>query len=412
MNQTAKMYPRWIEERVRNEMSDTRVVLLSGPRQAGKTTLAKKVAEKGATFLTLDDPTTLSAAKNDPVAFVRGLDRATIDEIQRAPELILVIKRSVDEDTRPGRFLLTGSANLLTIPTVADSLAGRMAIVDLLPLSMSEIRRRPTRFLDEVFRGNAPMPSETIVGEDLVTAVLTGGYPEVLLRRTWNRRRDWCLNYARAIIERDVRDVAHIEKAQQLPRLLRVLAHHSGQLVNYSGLGAPLGLTHVTTQKYAGIFEQLFLTSLLQPWSRNELKRLIKSPKLHFLDSGLLAALMDLSPQRLAADRGAFGFLLETFVVSEVLKLASWTGLRYSMSHYRDKEQNEVDIVIEDQSQKTVGLEVKASATVSSADFGGLRKLAEAAGKHFALGLVLYDGDAVVPFGPNLFAAPISSLWG
>lgn len=412
MNQTAKMYPRWIEERVRNEMSDTRVVLLSGPRQAGKTTLAKKVAEKGATFLTLDDPTTLSAAKNDPVAFVRGLDRATIDEIQRAPELILVIKRSVDEDTRPGRFLLTGSANLLTIPTVADSLAGRMAIVDLLPLSMSEIRRRPTRFLDEVFRGNAPMPSETIVGEDLVTAVLTGGYPEVLLRRTWNRRRDWCLNYARAIIERDVRDVAHIEKAQQLPRLLRVLAHHSGQLVNYSGLGAPLGLTHVTTQKYAGIFEQLFLTSLLQPWSRNELKRLIKTPKLHFLDSGLLAALMDLSPQRLAADRGAFGFLLETFVVSEVLKLASWTGLRYSMSHYRDKEQNEVDIVIEDQSQKTVGLEVKASATVSSADFGGLRKLAEAAGKHFALGLVLYDGDAVVPFGPNLFAAPISSLWG
>jgi uncharacterized protein len=412
MNQTAKMYPRWIEERVRNEMSDTRVVLLSGPRQAGKTTLAKKVAEKGATFLTLDDPTTLSAARNDPVAFVRGLDRATIDEIQRAPELILAIKRSVDEDTRPGRFLLTGSANLLTIPTVADSLAGRMAIVDLLPLSMSEIRRRPTRFLDEVFRGNAPMPSETIVGEDLVTAVLTGGYPEVLLRRTWNRRRDWCLNYVRAIIERDVRDVAHIEKAQQLPRLLRVLAHHSGQLVNYSGLGAPLGLTHVTTQKYAGIFEQLFLTSLLQPWSRNELKRLIKTPKLHFLDSGLLAALMDLSPQRLAADRGAFGSLLETFVVSEVLKLASWTGLRYSMSHYRDKEQNEVDIVIEDQSQKTVGLEVKASATVSSADFGGLRKLAEAAGKHFALGLVLYDGDAVVPFGPNLFAAPISSLWG
>jgi uncharacterized protein len=412
MSQMAKMYPRWIEERVRNEMSDTRVVLLSGPRQAGKTTLAKKVAEKGARFLTLDDPTTLSAAKNDPVAFVRGLDRATIDEIQRAPELILAIKRSVDEDTRPGRFLLTGSANLLTIPTVADSLAGRMAIVDLLPLSVSEIRRRPSRFLDEVFRGNAPKPSETIVGEDLVTAVLTGGYPEVLLRSTWNRRRDWCLNYVRAIIERDVRDVAHIEKAHQLPRLLRVLAHHSGQLVNYSGIGAPLGLTHVTTQKYAGIFGQLFMISLLPPWSRNELKRLIKTPKLHFLDSGLLAALKDLSPQRLQADRGAFGSLLETFVVSEVLKLASWTSLRYSMSHYRDKEQNEVDIVIEDHGQKTVGLEVKASATVTSADFGGLRKLAEASGKHFALGLVLYDGDAVVPFGPNLFASPISSLWG
>ena len=182
--------------------------------------------------------------------------------------------------------------------------------------------------------------------------------------------------------------------------------------MNYSGLGAPLGLTHVTTQKYAGVFGQLFLTFLLPPWSSNELKRLIKTPKLHFLDSGLLAALRNLSPQRIAADRSAFGSLLETFVVSEVLKLASWTGLRYSMSHYRDKEQNEVDIVIEDQNQKIVGLEVKANATVTSADFGGLRKLAEASGKNFVLGFVLYDGDTVVPFGPNLFAAPISSLWG
>jgi len=405
------MYPRWIEQRIRDELSDTRVVLLSGPRQAGKTTLAKKVAAQGATFLTLDDPTVLSAAKSDPVGFVRGLDRATIDEIQRAPELVLAIKRSVDDDTRPGRFLLTGSANLLTVPTVADSLAGRMAIVDLLPLSVSEIKRRPSHFLAEVFHGHVPKPSDLILGEDLVTAVLTGGYPEVLLRSKWHRRRDWCLAYARAIVERDVRDIAQIDKAQQLPRLLRVLAHHSGQLVNYSSLGAPLGLNHVTTQKYAGIFEQLFLTCLLPPWSNNELKRLIKTPKLHFLDSGLLAALRDLSPQHLAANRGAFGALLETFILSEVLKLAGWTGQRFSLSHYRDKEQNEVDIVIENEERRTVGVEVKAGATVTAADFSGLRKLAEASGKRFALGLVLYDGDAVVPFGPALFAAPISSLW-
>jgi predicted AAA+ superfamily ATPase len=405
------MYPRWIERRVREELSDTRVVLLAGPRQAGKTTLAKKVAEQHATFLTLDDPTVLSAAKDDPVGFVRGLDRATIDEIQRAPELILAIKRSVDEDTRPGRFLLTGSANLLTVPRVADSLAGRMAVVDLLPLSISEIRRHQSHFLEEAFRGNAPKPKDLVIGEDLVTAVVTGGYPEVLLRSTWNRRRDWCLDYVRAIVERDVRDIAQIDKVQQLPRLLRVLAHHSGQLINYSGIGAPLGLTHVTTQKYAGLFEQLFLTRLLPPWSNNELKRLIKTPKIHFLDSGLLAALRDLSPQRLADDRSAFGALLETFVLSEVLKLSSWTGQRFSLSHYRDKEKNEVDIVIEDQDRKTVGLEVKASATVAAADFRGLRKLAESAGKRFTLGLVLYDGDSVVPFGPNLFAAPISALW-
>jgi predicted AAA+ superfamily ATPase len=405
------MYPRWIEKRVRDELSDSRVVLLAGPRQAGKTTLAKKVASERATFLTLDDPTVLSAAKDDPVGFVRGLDRATIDEVQRAPALILAIKRSVDEDPRPGRFLLTGSANLLTVPRVADSLAGRMAIVDLLPLSVSEIQQRQSHFLEEAFRGHAPKPKDLVLGDDLVAAVLTGGYPEVLLRSAWNRRRDWCLDYVRAIVERDVRDIAQIDKVQQLPRLLRVLAHHSGQLVNYSGLGAPLGLNHVTTQKYAGLFEQLYLTRQLPPWSNNELKRLIKTPKIHFLDSGLLAALRDLSPQRIAEDRGAFGALLETFALSEALKLSSWTGQHFTFSHYRDKEQNEVDIIIEDQDRKTVGLEVKASATVGAADFNGLRKLAEAAGKRFTLGLVLYDGNAVVPFGPKLFAVPISSLW-
>jgi len=405
------MYPRWIEPRIRDEQSDTRVVLLSGPRQAGKTTLAKKVAAPGSTFLSLDDPTVLSAAKSDPVGFVRALDRATIDEIQRAPELILAIKRSVDEDKRPGRFLLTGSANLLTIPTVADSLAGRMAIVDLLPLSVSEIRQQPSHFLAGVFQGQVPKPSHLMLGDDLVTTVLTGGYPEALLRTKWNRRRDWCLDYVRAIVERDVREIAQIDQLHQLPRLLRMLAHHSGQLLNASGLGAPLGLSHVTTLKYIGIFEQLFLTRLLPPWSTNELKRLVKTPKLHFLDSGLLAALRDLSPQHLAANRGEFGALLETFVFSEVLKLASWTGQRLSFSHYRDKDQNEVDIVIEDEVRRTIGLEVKAGATVTAADFRGLRRLAEAAGKRFALGLVLYDGDTLVPFGPSLFAAPISSLW-
>jgi predicted AAA+ superfamily ATPase len=405
------MYPRWIEKRVRDELSDTRVVLLAGPRQAGKTTLARKVASERATFLTLDDPTVLSAAKNDPAGFVRGLDRATIDEIQRAPELILAIKRSVDEDPRPGRFLLTGSANLLTIPRVADSLAGRMAIVDLLPLSVSEVQQRRPRFLEESFCGQAPKPKYLVLGDDLVATVLNGGYPEVLQRSTWSRQRSWCLDYARAIVERDVRDIAQIDKVQQLPRLLRVLAHHSGQLVNYSGLGAPLGLPHVTTQKYAGLFEQLFLTRQLPPWSNNELKRLIKTPKIHFLDSGLLAALRDLSPQRISQDRGAFGSLLETFVLSEVLKLSSWAEQRFTFSHFRDKEQNEVDIIIEDENRKIVGLGVKASATVTAADFNGLRKLAEAAEKRFTLGLVLYDGDEVVPFGPELFAAPLSSLW-
>ncbi len=387
------------------------MVLLAGPRQSGKTTLAKKVAAEHSAFLTLDDSTVLNAAKSDPVGFIRGLDRATIDEVQRAPELILAIKRAVDDDPRPGRFLLTGSANLLAVPRVADSLAGRMAIVDLLPLSVSEIQRQESHFLASIFDGRPPAPGNTISGADLLSRVLAGGYPEVLQRSTWPRQRAWCVDYVRAIIERDVRDLAQIEKAQQLPQLLRVLAQHSGQLVNYSGLGAPLGLTHVTTQKYAALFERLFLTRLLPPWANNDLTRLIKTPKLHFLDSGLLAALRELSPQRLATERGAFGALLETFVFSEVLKLASWSGQPFAFAHYRDKEQNEVDLVIEDQNRRLVGLEVKAAATVTAADFNGLRKLAAAAGPRFTLGLVLYDGDTVVPFGPKLFAAPVSGLW-
>lgn len=331
--------------------------------------------------------------------------------MQRAPELILAIKRSVDEDRRPGRFLVTGSANLLTLPRVADSLAGRMSILDLLPLSVAEIQKRPSRFIADAFRGRIATPERFVLDDELVAAVLPGGYPEALQRSTWPRRRDWYLDYVRAIVERDVRDVAQIEHLQHMPRLLRALAHHSGQLVNYSQLGASLGLNHVTTQKYTGILEQLFLTYLLPPWSTNKLKRLIKTPKLHFLDSGLVAALRNLSPQRLAADRGPFGALLETFVLSEVRKLASWSGERFEFSHFRDKEQNEVDLVIEDHERRIVGIEVKAAATVTSADFGGLRKLADAAGKRFALGVVLYDEKQVVPFGPKLFAAPISSLW-
>jgi len=405
------MYPRWIEQRIRDNLSDTRVVLLSGPRQAGKTTLVKKVAEAGARYFTLDDANTLAAAKNDPTGFVRGLDRATIDEIQRVPELILAIKQSVDDDGRPGRFLLTGSANLLTLPRVADSLAGRMAIIDLLPLAVSEVQGRQSRFLDEVFHGRIPQSKNSLIGDDLMETVLAGGYPEALARKGWSRRQAWCSDYARAVVERDVRDIAQIEKLKQMPRLLQILAHHSGQLVNFSKLGAPLSLSHVTTHKYAGIFEQLYVTRILPPWSHNELSRLIKTPKLHFLDAGLLASLRELNPEVLAADRGAYGALLETFVFSEVLKAASWSEQHFTFSHYRDKDQNEVDIIVENQARKIVGLEVKASATVTSSDFSGLRKMAEAAGKRFVAGVVLYDGDATIPWGPNLWAAPISSLW-
>jgi hypothetical protein len=182
--------------------------------------------------------------------------------------------------------------------------------------------------------------------------------------------------------------------------------------VNYSSIGAPINMPHTTTRKYLDIFEQVFLVRTIQPWSSNTLSRLIKTPKIHFLDSGLLASLRDLSVQRLKSDRAAFGALLETFVLGELLKLATWSESRFEFFHFRDKDQNEVDIVIEDLRGRVVGIEVKASATVTARDFRGLEKLAQSCGKSFALGIVLYDHDQLLPFGERLFAAPVSALWG
>ena len=405
------MYPRFIEDRIHDALTYTRVVLISGPRQSGKTTLAKQIAGRKIPFLNLDDKTTLDAALADPVGFIRGLDRAVIDEIQRAPDLLLAIKTSVDADPRPGRFLLTGSANLMTVPRVADSLAGRMKVVRLLPLAQAELKRRPPTFLETAFKGQVPNVSDIVVGTDLIERVLAGGYPEALTRPRWNTRQDWYLDYIEAIVQRDVRDTAQFEKIPLMPRLLRVLAEHSGQLVNYSGFGAPLGMNHPTTRKYTGVFESLFLLHTLQPWFSNVLKRLTKTPKLHFLDAGLLAALKDITPERVGEDKALFGPVLETFVFAELLKLSSWSADRYEFSHFRDKERKEVDIVIEDRRGRVVGIEVKASATVTAGDFAGLRRLSEACGDRFVLGLVLHDHERVVPFGERLVAAPISALW-
>ncbi len=404
------LYPRLVEQRVADAMSDTRVVLIVGPRQSGKTTLAKKMANEAMEYYTLDNATTLDAARQDPVGFVRRINRAVIDEIQRAPELLLAIKESVDTDQRPGRFLLIGSANLMTLPRVADSLAGRMEVVRLLPLAQSEIRTAGSSFLRDAFQNEA-RGGEAIVGDDLMAAVLAGGYPEAIGRKTLSRRQDWYSDYIQAVVQRDVRDVAQIEQIAQMPRLLRILAEHSGQLVNYSGIGAAIGMNHITTQKYVGIFESLFIARTVQPWFSNKLKRLTKTPKIHFLDSGLLASLRDLSLERLRDDRGQFGALLETFVFGEILKLASAAHTRFEFSHFRDKQQNEVDIVIEDRQGRIVGIEIKAAASVTNSDFSGLRILAEGCGERFASGMVLYDHHKVIPFGERLSAVPISALW-
>ena len=406
------MFERFVERRAEEALSDTPVVLIVGPRRAGKTTLVRKMGEAGRPYITLDDQTVLEAAKSDPAGFIRGLDRAIIDEIQRAPDLLLAIKKTIDEDYRPGRFLLTGSANVLTLPRVADSLAGRMETIQMLPLARAEIEGRKPTFLEHLFAGKLRSHQEAILGDDLVQIVLLGGFPEAISRDSERRRQDWSRSYLTSVLTRDLRDIADVEKLTELPKFVRLLAEHSGQLVNYSQFGAGINVSHKTGQRYVGLLEQVFLIATVPPWFTNALKRIVKTPKLHFLDSGLLATARGLSFDRVKADRSTFGALLESFVYAEVLKLMTASDLRLTPHHFRDRDGREVDIVLERDDGMIAGIEVKASATVKAGDFGGLRALAEACGDRFAFGVVLYDSADVVPFGDRLAAVPLSSLWG
>ncbi len=405
------MYDRLIERKINEALSDTPVVLLTGPRRAGKTTLARKLDDTLRTYISLDDQTECDAARSDPVGFVRSLDLAIIDEIQRAPELLLAIKRSVDEDYRPGRFLLTGSANLMTLPKVEDSLAGRIEIIRMLPLARSEIEGVSPTFLERLFNGSLSSKYASIVGDDLVRLVLLGGYPEAIVRESEHRRQAWVRSYLSSILSRDLSDVASVQNLTELPKFVRVLAQHSGKLINFSELGSGIGVSYKTGQRYITLLEHVFLVSTLQPWYTNVLKRIVRTPKLHFLDSGLLAAVQGLSFERIKTNRVEFGALLESFVYSEIMKLISGTDMQLSAYHFRDQQQHEVDFVLERNDGTIAGVEVKASATVHSKDFAGLRSLSSACKGRFAKGIVLYDNDNFVPFGDNLAAVPMSSLW-
>ena len=407
-----ELYARRIESRIAEALQDTPVVLLVGPRQAGKTTLARKMADNAFRYLSLDDETTLLSARQDPAGFVRGLDRAVIDEIQRAPQLLLAIKKSVDEDRRPGRFLLTGSANLLALPTVADSLAGRMETLSLLPLSQSEIEGGTANWIDSVFSGRIPGVGTPALGDALAERVLRGGYPEAILRTTPKRRVAWGRQYIDAILQRDVRDISNIEKLDHLPRFFQALAQTTGQMCNYTQLGGQVGLDGKTAASYMGVFEQMYLLQRIDVWARNRLNRIVKSPKLQFIDSGLLATTLGLGAPQVQQDRTCFGNVLESFVFSELLKHKTVADGDYNLLYYRDADKFEVDVVIENATGDLVGVEVKAAASVRPTDLRGLKKLASVAGKQLKLGILLYDGDETLPLGENLWAAPLSTLWG
>jgi predicted AAA+ superfamily ATPase len=406
-------YRRFAEVRLLEALSDTPVVLVHGPRQCGKTTLAKAVgAACGYRYLTFDDAAVLAAATSDPTGFIDDIgDRVILDEVQRAPALFLAIKSSVDRDRRPGRFLLTGSSNVLLVPTLADSLAGRMGILRLHPLAQAELAGRESRFLDGLFGDGFRGTSAERLRHGLAERVAGGGYPAALARADPSRRASWYRDYIETLVDRDVRDLTRISSFEVLPRLLSLAASQTARLINVSDLAAPFHLTRPTIRDYVTLLERLFLVEELPPWHTNRLSRLVKTPKLHVTDTGVACALLGLEATALWSDRGSFGQLLETFVLQELRREASWSPSVVRFHHFRAKDGYEVDIVAERGPGRIAGIEVKAAATVTAADFRGLRKLAEGAGDRFVRGVVLYDGDAALSFGDRLQAVPIRALW-
>lgn len=394
-------------------LADTPVVCLLGPRQAGKTTLARQF-EPEYGYVTLDDAATLAFAQSDPSGFVAALpDPVILDEVQRIPELLRSIKLAVDRDRRPGRFLLTGSANLLLLPRLGDSLAGRMEVVDLQPLTAAEQARKRGRFLAALLDGQlkpALAPAAEPGSPGLAKWVVTGGFPEAV-RREPERARAWHRQYLRAVLERDVQVVARVRDTRELARLLELLSLRTAQLLNVAGLSNELDLRRETVEHYFSVCERLFLVRRLNAWHTNRATRLIKTPKIHLVDSGLAATLAGLNADDAIAQRERFGHLLESFVVQQLIAQSGWTAPELEFSHYRDKDQVEVGLVIS-QGREVWGVEVKAAVTVTPADGAGLRRLADQCGRHFRGGIVLHAGSNTIKLAvENCLGVPLARLW-
>lgn len=412
MNQPVYI-PRFIQDRLEEALTDTPVVLIHGPRQSGKTTLARHLGqEKGYAYYSFDDVSVRSAANDDPAGFVAGLpDRVILDEVQRVPELFSTIKLAVDRDRTPGRFILTGSANILMIPRVSDSLAGRVEIIRLHPLSRCEFLGGRSGFIDDLFAGTSMMHHADRLGGEIADIVAAGGYPAALSRTNERRRTDWYREYVETIAKRDIRDLARIREIEILPQLVALAAAQTAQLFNLAELAGPFRLSRPTIGDYVTLLEQVFLIHRLPSWHSNRLSRLIKAPKLHVGDTGVACAVLNHSVAALREDRPLLGHLLETYVVQELRRQADWCEERIQFHHFRDKEGAEVDAVLERAGRRIAGVEVKLSGTVVAKDFRGLKKLRDAAGERFTTGVVLYDGEDTVPFGEGLFAVPLSRLW-
>ncbi|MBN1942903.1 MAG: ATP-binding protein [Phycisphaerae bacterium] len=409
------MFQRHISSRLLEALADSPVVLLHGARQTGKSTLVQHITstDHPAKYFTFDDAAVLGAASADPVGFLAGIESSiALDEIQRTLGLFLAIKADVDRNRKPGRYLLTGSANVLMLPKLSESLAGRMEILPLWPLSQGEIEGRPEGFIDSLFAYKPIKPIKRLKDEPtLLDRILRGGYPEAYHRESPNRRRAWFNSYVSTILQRDVRDLANIDGLNAMPRLLSLLASRIGSLMNHAEVSRSLGIPQTTLKRYLALLEATFLVQPLPAWSSNLGKRLVKSPKLYLNDTGLAGSLLDLLEERTLRQSPFLGPMVENFVVMELRKQTTWSKTESGLFHFRTLGGLEVDVVLESPSGDLVGIEVKTSATVSAGDFKGLRALAEETGKRFHRGVVLYRGHEIVPFAKNLHAIPIEVLW-
>jgi uncharacterized protein len=409
------MFARHIQARLSDALGDAPVVLLNGPRQSGKSTLVQALAvEQGRRYMTLDDRVVLAAAKADPLSFLSALEGPVVlDEVQRAPDLFLDLKALVDRDRQPGRFLLTGSANVLLLPKMADSLAGRMEVLTLWPLSGGELandasfNRADALWDDDMLRRSVP-PCDRA---ELVMHLTQGGFPEMVARTSARRRQAWVDAYLDTLLQRDVRDLAQIDQVLELPPLLKLLAARSGGLSNLAELSRSLALPLTTLRRYFGLLQTLFLVLSVPAWSRNATKRLIKTPKVFLSDTGLMSGLNGWTGESLQDAAGLPGSLVETYVATQLARHLSFSERGLSLWHYRSQAGQEVDFVLEDRQGRLVGIEVKASATVSAHDFKGLRHLQETEPERFSRGYVMYAGREVVAFSPQLVALPLSWWW-
>ncbi|GGK65553.1 ATP-binding protein [Nocardia camponoti] len=405
--------PRHAEAVVSEAMDDTRVVLINGARQCGKSTLVR-LAGKGrdAQWRDLDTALTRQAALADPDGFVDVGEPMIIDEIQRAPELLLSIKARVDTDPRPGRFLLTGSARVLGLRALPDTLVGRMETVELWPFSQGEIDGKPDRFIDAAFaHGDELRHESTVSRAEYAERIVRGGFPEAIARINEKRRRAFFSSYLGDLIARDITQLAEIERTTQMRALVKMLAARSGQLLAISTLSNELGISASTVTRYLALLEEVFLVKRIPAWSRNISSRATSTPKLAFVDSGIAAHQLGADARSLLRPDSAFGGLLEGFVLSELARQITWSDEDVELFHYRTRDQIEVDAVLENRRGEVVGIEVKAASTVTDRDFRGLRHLAERLGDDFRVGIVFHTGQQTFSFGPKMLAVPISALW-